>query len=49
MSKVKRVCDCRALTERYDCPKTFGKAHCPKHCRLCFPITEPKRKRRGTT
>lgn len=38
-------CDCEAQTERYSCAKSFGHAHCPKHCGLCAPASETEGKR----
>lgn len=37
-------CDCEAQTERYSCAKSFGHAHCPKHCGLCAPASETENK-----
>ena len=36
-------CDCHEQTERYSCPSDFGKAHCPKHCKLCNPHTHQEK------
>ncbi len=36
MDKKKKECDCIKQDERHMCPQSW-KAHCPIHCRVCFP------------
>lgn len=31
-----KPCDCKKQTERYECPRSVGKTHCPRHCLVCM-------------